>query len=70
MMEAVVDSLSSTLKSTDFLAVTLGTFLVHEMVFMLANVPYLLMDDFKIFQQYKLYEVSLFFFLSPFFSLY
>lgn len=55
-------------QSSEFQVTTLGTFLVHELVFLLVNVPYLLIQDHNYFQKYKLYEV-LFSTISPPFPL-
>jgi len=53
----LVTSTSSDASSfSDFQLIALGTFIVHEIAFIMINVPYLLMDDYNWLQQYKIYE--------------
>jgi len=41
-----------------YVVIALGTFVVHEVAFLLFNLPYLYFDDNKVFQQYKVHPLS------------
>jgi hypothetical protein len=41
----------------DFYLIVFGTFIIHEVTWLLFNLPYLFIDDYKLFQRYKIQAV-------------
>ena len=42
---------------SDFVIVGIGTFVLHEIYWFLFNLPYLLIEDYGLFEEYKIQKV-------------
>jgi hypothetical protein len=43
-----------TSKFSDFVVIAFGTFIIHELTWFFFNLPYILLDEFRILQRYKI----------------